>query len=144
MSYASRSHRGRFRRVTVGWLCYFMSSKVSIIIQMYYHILAILVTFCHILHFILFVSGTSQMCLYNTITKSSGTCRFCCHRFAFYGFWGTIVSTENFFYTCRYFCRWFYVPLYITGVLNTQRFCVFVLNHGEFGEQNGIYNTREV
>ena len=37
------------------------------------------------------------MCLYNTIAKSSGTCKFCCRRFAFYGFLGTIVTTENFF-----------------------------------------------
>ena len=84
------------------------------------------------------------MCLYNTITKSSGNCKFCCRRFVFYGFLGTIVTAEKFFYTCRYFCRLFYVPLYIIGVLNTQRFGVFTLNYGEFGGQNGIYNTREV
>jgi hypothetical protein len=48
MSYASRSHRGRFRRVTVGWLCYFMPSKVSIIVQRYCHLFAIFVAFFHI------------------------------------------------------------------------------------------------
>ena len=85
-----------------------MFSKVSIIVQMYYHIFAILVTFCHILHFILFVSGTSQMCLYNSIAKSSGNCRFCCRRFAFYGFLGTIVTAEKIF---------LHVPLFLPLIL---------------------------
>ena len=35
------------------------------------------------------------------------------------------------------------VPLYNIVVLNTQRFVVFVSKIGEFGEWNGIYNTRK-
>ena len=38
----------------------------------------------------------------------------------------------------------FGVPLYIIVVLNTQRFGGSVLNIGDFGEYNGIYNTRKV
>lgn len=36
-----------------------------------------------------------------------------------------------------------FVPLYIIGVLNTQRFSVFVPKVGDFGERSGIYSMRK-